>query len=76
MGCFASDDDSDGPIEDEHHANFNCPGYMCAREQFQDLFQSHITTVSQRSQFLNQRWLASVQQASQVSHMDKGTPHE
>ena len=44
-------DDSDGPIEDEQHAIFDCPGYMYAREQFQDLFQSHITTVSQ---FLNQ----------------------
>ena len=38
---------SDGPVEDEHHAIFDCPGYMYAREQFQDLFQSHITTVSQ-----------------------------
>ena len=36
-----------GPIEDEYHAIFDCPGYTYAREQFQDLFQSHITTVSQ-----------------------------
>ena len=43
-------DESDGPVEDEHHAIFDCPGYMYAREQFQDMFlmfQSHITTVSQ-----------------------------
>ena len=49
--AFVSDDDSDGPIEDEHHAIFDCPGDMYAREQFKDLFQSHITTVSQ---FFNQ----------------------
>ena len=45
------DDESDGPVEDEHHAIFDCPGYMYAREQFQDMFQRHITTVSQ---FLDQ----------------------
>ena len=44
--AFDSDVDSDGLIEDEHHAIFDCPGYMYARDQFQDLFQSHITTVS------------------------------
>ena len=44
--AFDSDDGSEEPVEDEHHAIFNCPGYMYAREQFQDLFQSHITTVS------------------------------
>ena len=49
--AFDSDDDSDGPIEDGHHAIFDSPGYIDAREQFQDLFQRHITTVSQ---FLNQ----------------------
>lgn len=49
--AFDSDDESEEPIEDEHHAIFGCPGYMYAREQFQDLFQSHMTTVSQ---FLNQ----------------------
>ena len=71
--AFDSDDDGDGPIrpiEDQHHAIFDCPGYMYAREQFQGLFQSHITTVSQ---YLEP---ASVQQASQVPHMDKGMPHE
>ena len=65
--AFDSDDDSDGPIEDEHHAIFDCTGYRYAREQFQDLFQRHITTVSQP---------ASVQQASQVPYMDNGMPHE
>ena len=49
--AFDADDDSDWPIEDEHPAIFNCPGYMYARKQFQDLFQSNITIVSQ---FLNQ----------------------
>ena len=49
--AFDSDHDSDGPIGDEHHAIFDCTGYIYAREQFQDLFQRHITTVSQ---FLNQ----------------------
>ena len=49
--AFDSDDESDGPVEDEHHAIFDCQGYMYAREQFQDLLHSHITTVSQ---FLNQ----------------------
>ena len=43
-----SDNDSDGPIEDEHDAIFDCPGYryMYARDQFQNLFQRHITMVS------------------------------
>ena len=51
--AFDSDDDSDvdEPVEDEHHAVFECPGYVYAREHFQDLFESHITTVSQ---FVNQ----------------------
>ena len=29
---FDSDDDSDEPVEDEHHA-IDCPGYVYAREQ-------------------------------------------
>ena len=41
--AFDSDDESDGPVEDQQHAIFNCPGYMYAREQFEDLFQSHIS---------------------------------
>ena len=32
--AFDSADDSDGSIEDEHHAIFDCPGYMYAREHF------------------------------------------
>ena len=46
-----SDDDSNEPIEDEHHAIFECSGYVYARDHFQDVFQSHITTVRQ---FVNQ----------------------
>ena len=46
-----SDDESSGHIEDEHHAIFDCSGLTYARELFQDLFQSHITSISQ---FLNQ----------------------
>ena len=38
--AFDSGYDSDGPIEDEHHAIFDCPGYTHAREQFQALFRS------------------------------------
>ena len=49
--AFDSDDESSGHIEDEHHAFFDCSGYTYARELFQDLFQSHITSISQ---FLNQ----------------------
>ena len=44
---FDSDDESSGHIEDEHHAIFNCSGYTYARELFHDLFQSHITSISQ-----------------------------
>ena len=44
--AFDSDNDSDGPVVDEHHIIFYCPGYVSAREQFQDVFQSHITMVS------------------------------
>ena len=49
--AFDSDDESSGHIEDEHHAIFNCSGYTNAREPFQDLLQSHITSISH---FLNQ----------------------
>ena len=49
--AFDSDDESTGHVEDEHHAIFDCSGYKYARELFQDLFQSHITSISQ---FLNQ----------------------
>ena len=48
---FDSDDETSGHIEDEHHAIFDCSGYVYAREHFRDLFQSDITTVSQ---FVNQ----------------------
>ena len=49
--AFDSDDECSAHIEDEHHAIFDCSGYTYARELFQDLLQSHITSVSQ---FLNQ----------------------
>ena len=49
--AFDSDDESSGHMEDEHHVIFDCSGYTYARELFQDLFQSHITSISQ---FLNQ----------------------
>ena len=49
--AFDLDDESSNHIEDEHHAIFNCSGYTYARELFQDLFQSHITSISH---FLNQ----------------------
>ena len=42
----SSTDGSDEPVEDERHAIVHCLGHVYAREQFQDLFQSHITTVS------------------------------
>ena len=45
--AFDADDESSGHIEDEHHDIFNCSGYTYARELFQDLFQSHITSISQ-----------------------------
>ena len=45
--AFDSDDDSDEPGEDEHHAIIECSGYVYAREHFQDLFKSHIISVSQ-----------------------------
>ena len=34
-----------------HRVIFDCSGYVYANEHFQDLFQSHITAVSQ---FVNQ----------------------
>ena len=48
---FDSDDESSDPVDDEHHAIFECSGYAYARELFPDLFQGHISTVSH---FLNQ----------------------
>ena len=45
--AFDSDNDSNGPVQDEQDAISDCPGYLYAKEQFQHLFQSHITTVSQ-----------------------------
>ena len=47
---FDSDDESIDPVEDEHHAIFDCSGNAYARE-LSDLFQGHISTVSH---FLNQ----------------------
>ena len=43
----ATQDDSDKPVEDKHHASIDCPAHVYAREQVQNLFQSHITTVAQ-----------------------------
>ena len=45
------DEECSDPIEDEHHAIFDCSAYADAREQYRDLFQVHITTVGD---FLNQ----------------------
>ena len=36
------DEQCSDPIEDEHHAIFDSSGYVDAREQYCDLFQSHI----------------------------------
>ena len=41
------DNDTDEPVEDEHHAHLNHSGCVYAREQFQDIFQGHSTTVRQ-----------------------------
>ena len=43
---FDSDDESSDPVEDEHHAIFDCSGNAYACELFPDLFQGHISTVS------------------------------
>ena len=43
--AFDSDEECSDPIEDEHHAIFDCFAYADAQEQYCDLFQSHITTV-------------------------------
>ena len=48
---FDFDDESSDPVDDEHHAIFECSGYGYARGLFPDLFQGHISTVSH---FLNQ----------------------
>ena len=49
--AFDSDEERSDPIEDEHHAIFDCSAYADARRQYRDLFQSQITTVGD---FLNQ----------------------
>ena len=49
--AFDSDEECSDPIEDEHHAIFDCSAYADAREQYRDLFQIHFTTVGD---FLNQ----------------------
>ena len=50
--AFGSDNEErSDPIEDEHHAIFDCSAYADDREQYHDIFQSHITTVGD---FLNQ----------------------
>ncbi len=49
--AFDSDEDAPDPIEDEHHAIFECSAYATTRQMFSDLFPSHVSTVSQ---FLNQ----------------------
>ena len=49
--AFDSDEDAPDPIEDEHHAIFECSAHATPRQIFSDLFPSHVSTVSQ---FLNQ----------------------
>ncbi len=49
--AFDSDEDAPDPIEDEHHAIFECSAYATTRQMFSDIFPSHVSTVSQ---FLNQ----------------------
>ena len=69
--AFDSDDENSGDVEDEHHAIFDCSSYVYAREHFQDLFQSHITTVSQ---FVNQpqcNQLAKFLTEIKILHMDR-----
>ena len=44
LDAFYSDEERSDPIEDEHHSIFDCSAYANAREQYRDLFQSHITT--------------------------------
>ena len=51
IDAFDSDEECSDPIEDEHHAIFDCSAYADAREQYHDLFQSYITIVGV---FLNQ----------------------
>ena len=36
--CFDSDEDAPDPIEDEHHAIFECSAYATTRQMFSDLF--------------------------------------
>ena len=55
---------SRGHVQDDHHALFGCSGYVYVREHFQDLFQSHIITVSQFSE-------PAPMQSCQVSHRDQ-----
>ena len=63
FGAFDSDEgDCSYLIEDEHHNIFDYSGYADAREQFRDLFESHVTTVTWRFS-----GPASMQQAGQVS---------
>ena len=45
--AFDSDEDAPDPIEDEHHAIFECSAYATTRQMFSDLFPSHVSTVSQ-----------------------------
>ena len=47
LDTFDSDEDTDTPIEDEHHVIFACSGYIHARQLFQDLFSESISTVGQ-----------------------------
>ena len=36
--AFDSDEDAPDPIEDEHHAIFECSAYATTRQMFSDLF--------------------------------------
>ena len=48
---FDSASESGDPVEDEHHAIFDCAGYTYARSLFPDLFAENVSSVGQ---FLNQ----------------------
>ena len=54
--AFDSDEDDPDPIEDLHHATFECSGDATTRQMVSGLFPSHASNVSQVLSLIAPAW--------------------
>ena len=67
-----SDEQGDKPVEDDHDAKLDCPGYVYSKEQCRDLFQSHGMHIARVIVYFNQPQCNRLAK----NHIDQGMPHE